>query len=152
MSLAEKDLKYIWHPYTHQKNMLPPIPIVEANGSLLFDAEGNEYIDAISSWWVNLHGHCHPYISQKVSELEKALTESGGLLKIVLPDETEKLISSKFMCPYDGFSFPEIELINYKNTKNSIGSKEKDKLIEFIKKPENFKRLEGEFLRREGIL
>lgn len=49
------------------------------------------------------------------------------------------------------FSFPEIELINYKNTKNCIGSKEKDKLIEFIKKPENFKRLEGEFLRREGV-
>ncbi len=41
--------------------------------------------------------------------VEKALTESGGLLKVGLPDGTEKLISAKFMCPYDGFSFPEIE-------------------------------------------
>ena len=48
------------------------------------------------------------------------------------------------------FSFPEIELINYKNAKNSICSKEKDKLIQFVKIPENFKRLEREFLRRDG--
>ena len=47
---------------------------------------------------------------QRLSEaVEKALTESGGLLKVELPDGTEKLISVKFMCPYDGFSFPEIE-------------------------------------------
>lgn len=49
------------------------------------------------------------------------------------------------------FSFPEIELINYKNAITSIRSKEKEKLIEFIKKPEHFKRLEREFLRREGV-
>lgn len=49
------------------------------------------------------------------------------------------------------FSFPEIELINYKNFITSIRSKEKDKLIAFIKKPENFQRLEREFLRREGV-
>ena len=46
------------------------------------------------------------------------------------------------------FSFPEVKLINYKNSKNSIGSKEMDKLIQFIKQPENFKRLENEFLKR----
>jgi len=46
------------------------------------------------------------------------------------------------------FSFPEIDLINYKNNKSSIGSKEKDSIITFFKNPENFKRLEEEFQRR----
>jgi excinuclease ABC subunit A len=46
---------------------------------------------------------------ERLSEaLERALQESEGLLKVVTPKET-KLISSKFMCPYDGFSYPEIE-------------------------------------------
>ncbi len=46
---------------------------------------------------------------ERLSEsIERALTESNGLLKIVIPFES-KLISSKFMCPYDGFSYPEIE-------------------------------------------
>lgn len=47
---------------------------------------------------------------QRLSEaVEKTLTESGGLLQLELPNGEEKLISSKFMCPYDGFSYPEIE-------------------------------------------
>ena len=37
-----------------------------AKGSLLFDENGNEYIDAISSWWVNIHGHAHEYIAEKI--------------------------------------------------------------------------------------
>ena len=46
--------------------MLPPIPVVSGSGSLLFTEDGNSYIDAISSWWVNLHGHAHPYIAEKI--------------------------------------------------------------------------------------
>lgn len=42
--------------------------IVKGEGIYFIDAQGRRIIDAISSWWVNLHGHCHPYISQKVSE------------------------------------------------------------------------------------
>ena len=50
-----------------------------------------------------------PGMKERLSEaVERALTESAGLLKVVTPHET-KLISSKFMCPYDGFSYPEIE-------------------------------------------
>lgn len=66
MSLAERDKQVIWHPFTQQKNMLPPIPIVKGQGSLLFDDKNNSYIDAISSWWVNLHGHAHPSIAEKI--------------------------------------------------------------------------------------
>ncbi|MFN3666017.1 MAG: adenosylmethionine--8-amino-7-oxononanoate transaminase [Sediminibacterium sp.] len=66
MSIIEKDQKYIWHPFTRQKNMSAPIPIIKGKGSLLFDENGKTYIDAISSWWVTLHGHAHPYIAEKI--------------------------------------------------------------------------------------
>lgn len=68
MSLIERDLAVIWHPYTQMKTAQPPIPIVRGEGSCLFSEDGKKYIDAISSWWVNIHGHSHPYIAQKVAE------------------------------------------------------------------------------------
>jgi adenosylmethionine-8-amino-7-oxononanoate aminotransferase len=68
MSLVDRDLKVIWHPYTQMKTALPPIPIVKGEGACLYDEEGKCYIDAVSSWWVNIHGHAHPYIAQKVAE------------------------------------------------------------------------------------
>ncbi|HSI91184.1 MAG TPA: aminotransferase class III-fold pyridoxal phosphate-dependent enzyme, partial [Adhaeribacter sp.] len=68
MNLAHRDQQLIWHPYTQMQTAAPPIAIIEAEGTLLFDAKGNSYIDAVSSWWVNLHGHCHPYISERISE------------------------------------------------------------------------------------
>jgi len=72
MTLQERDFEVIWHPFTHQKNRQPPIPIVKGQGTLLFDEEGNEYIDAISSWWVTIHGHANPYIAEKL--YQQALT------------------------------------------------------------------------------
>ena len=44
------------------------IPIKKAEGVYLEDFEGNRYIDAISSWWVNLFGHSNPYINEKIKE------------------------------------------------------------------------------------
>lgn len=67
-SLAEKDKQYIWHPFTHLKYAETPINIVRGEGAYFFDEEGHKIFDGIASWWVNLHGHCHPYISRKVSE------------------------------------------------------------------------------------
>jgi adenosylmethionine---8-amino-7-oxononanoate aminotransferase len=66
MNLIEKDKKFIWHPFTPQKNMLPPVAIVKGKDTLLIDENGNEYIDAISSWWVNIHGHANEYIAEKL--------------------------------------------------------------------------------------
>ena len=71
-SLIERDKQFIWHPFTPQKQMPDPIAIVKGAGTLLFDEIGNSYIDAISSWWVNLHGHAHPYIAEKI--YQQALT------------------------------------------------------------------------------
>lgn len=72
-SLTERDQQVIWHPYTQHKDLLPPIPVVEGKGSLLFDDKGKAYIDAISSWWVNIHGHGHPYIAEKIYEQARQL-------------------------------------------------------------------------------
>lgn len=66
MSLIERDQQVIWHPFTRQKNRPAPIPVVKASGSLLYAEDGSTYIDAISSWWVTLHGHGHPYIAEKI--------------------------------------------------------------------------------------
>jgi adenosylmethionine-8-amino-7-oxononanoate aminotransferase len=66
--LTQRDQKVIWHPYTQMQTALPPIPIVRGDGALLFDEQGKSYIDAISSWWVNIHGHANSYIAQKVAE------------------------------------------------------------------------------------
>ena len=66
MDLLQRDEKVIWHPFTQQKNRVPVIPIVKGKGSILFDDKGNQYIDAISSWWVTLHGHAHTYIATKI--------------------------------------------------------------------------------------
>jgi adenosylmethionine-8-amino-7-oxononanoate aminotransferase len=68
MNLVDRDLKVIWHPYTQMKTALPPVPIIRGEGACLFDESGKKYIDAVSSWWVNIHGHAHPYIAKKVSE------------------------------------------------------------------------------------
>jgi adenosylmethionine-8-amino-7-oxononanoate aminotransferase len=67
-SLVERDRDLIWHPYTQMQNAAPPIPIVRGEGVYLFTEDGKKYIDAISSWWVNIHGHSHPYIAKKVAE------------------------------------------------------------------------------------
>ena len=80
IDIQQKDKEFVWHPFTHLKYAEAPIQIVRGEGAYFYDAEGNKLLDGISSWWVNLHGHCHPYISQKVSEqlhtLEHAIFSS----------------------------------------------------------------------------
>jgi adenosylmethionine-8-amino-7-oxononanoate aminotransferase len=52
----------VWHPFT-QHGLNEPIPLVErSEGAALYTADGRRIIDAISSWWVTTHGHCHPRI------------------------------------------------------------------------------------------
>jgi len=68
MNLAQRDQNTIWHPYTQMKTAAPPIPIIRGEGALLIAEDGKTYVDAVASWWVNLHGHAHPYIAQKVTE------------------------------------------------------------------------------------
>src|SRR5471030_552585 len=107
MTLVDRDSKVIWHPYTQMKTALPPIPIVRGEGACVYDENGKKYIDAVSSWWANIHGHAHPYIAEKVAEQLKKLehvifagfTHEGAvelaerLLKI-LPGNQQKVFYS----------------------------------------------------------
>jgi len=67
-SISERDSRVIWHPYTPMKIWPEAIAITRGEGAYLIDENGNRYLDAVSSWWVNLHGHSHPYIAERVSE------------------------------------------------------------------------------------
>src|SRR5580704_68907 len=69
-----RDLAHVWHPCTQMKDheQLPPIPIRRGQGAWLEDFDGRRYLDCISSWWVNLFGHCNPRINAAVrNQLEK---------------------------------------------------------------------------------
>ena len=63
--LLHRSLAAVWHPCTQMKNheTLPLIPISRGDGAWLVDFEGNRYLDAVSSWWVNLFGHGNPRIN-----------------------------------------------------------------------------------------
>ncbi len=107
MNLTEKDLHYIWHPYTHQKNRLPAIPVLKGKKALLYDDKGNKYIDGISSWWVNIHGHGNKFIAKKLYKQAKKLqqvifagfthapaVELGEKLIKILPGDFSKIFYS----------------------------------------------------------
>lgn len=74
-SLVERDRQVIWHPYTQAQLAPEPVPIVRGERSWLFDESGKGYIDAISNWWVTIHGHGHPYLAQKVAEQARQLEQ-----------------------------------------------------------------------------
>jgi adenosylmethionine---8-amino-7-oxononanoate aminotransferase len=65
-----RDLAHVWHPCTQMKDheTLPLIPVRRGSGAWLEDYAGQRYLDAISSWWVNLFGHAHPRIGAAVRE------------------------------------------------------------------------------------
>ncbi len=65
----QKDLRYIWHPCSQMKDYedFPPIVIERAKGAYLYDMDGKRYLDAVSSWWVNLFGHANDRINAALS-------------------------------------------------------------------------------------
>ncbi len=78
-SWAERDLRVLWHPCTQMRDHedLPPIALRRGSGIWLEDFDGKRYLDAISSWWVNLFGHANPRINA-------AVTDQLGTLEHVL--------------------------------------------------------------------
>ena len=65
-----RSLKSVWHPCTQMQHheTMPLVPISHGRGPWLYDASGNRYLDAISSWWVNLFGHANPRINAALRE------------------------------------------------------------------------------------
>ena len=72
-SLAARDTRCIWHPFTQMQTAPPPLPIVAGEGAYLITEDGRRLLDGISSWWVNVHGHCNPHISQSVAKQAERL-------------------------------------------------------------------------------
>ena len=68
--ISRRDLAHVWHPCTqmHDHEQLPLVPIRRGEGIWLEDFDGKRYMDAISSWWVNLFGHAHPQINAALRE------------------------------------------------------------------------------------
>jgi adenosylmethionine-8-amino-7-oxononanoate aminotransferase len=82
----------IWHPFTQAHADPKPLRVVSAQGVYLHTADGRRIIDAISSWWVNLHGHCHPRLVAAVA------AQAGALDHVLLA----------------GFSHPTVEQLTWK--------------------------------------
>lgn len=99
----ERDVAVNWHPYSQMKTTTH-LPIVKGEQAYLYDANGKRYLDMVSSWWVTLHGHAHPYIAEKVYQQlckleqvifagfthEPAITLSERLLEL-LPNNQRKI-------------------------------------------------------------
>ncbi len=68
--LLSRSLASVWHPCTQMKSHenFPLIPIAKGEGVWLYDVEGKRYLDAVSSWWVNLFGHNHPTIKAAIKQ------------------------------------------------------------------------------------
>lgn len=68
ISLVTRSRHALWHPCTQMRQLeaMPPVPIARGEGVWLIDPDGRRYFDAISSWWVNLFGHCHPAINAAI--------------------------------------------------------------------------------------
>jgi len=67
-NISERDKKYLWHPLTQHKLHPTMLGLVKAKGALLYDEDGKEYIDGISSWYTCMYGHCNDFIIERVSK------------------------------------------------------------------------------------
>ena len=69
------DARHVWHPYTQHGLGEEPIHVIRAEGAYIYDANGRAIFDAISSWWVTLHGHAHPRIAAAIAEQANTLEQ-----------------------------------------------------------------------------
>ena len=105
--LSALDRKNIWHPFTPLNGVPDPLLVESASGVYLHTSGGRRVIDAISSWWVNLHGHGHPLIADAIGEQarklehvifagfthEPAIRLSQNLLSILPPNQSRIFFS-----------------------------------------------------------
>lgn len=66
--MSEFDRQYIWHPFTQEKTAPLNINIVKGKEAYLWDENGKQYIDLVSSWWTSCHGHCNEEIAKAIYE------------------------------------------------------------------------------------
>ena len=113
-----KDNNFIWYPFTQMKTAAAPIHIERAKDCTLYAADGKEYIDAVSSWWVNIHGHANETIANAIAEQAKTLEHVifAGFTHTPAIKLSEKLISilpkhfSKIFFSDDGSTSVEVAI------------------------------------------
>ena len=95
-NLAQLDRQFLWHPFTQMRDWVKrePIVIVEGKGPILRDVQGNEYLDANSSIWTNLHGHNHPKINAAIQRQIRKIAHSSAL---GLANEPASLLAAKLV-------------------------------------------------------
>lgn len=103
-TLTDRDKKIIWHPFTQEKTANDVIPIKNGKGIYLYDENGKEYMDLISSWWVNIHGHANEEIAQSIYNQAKQLEHVifAGFTHepaVVLCEELQKILP-KQLCRF----------------------------------------------------
>ena len=116
--LLTRSLRRVWHPCTQMKHHegMPPLPIARAEGIWLYDFDGNRYLDAISSWWVNLFGHANPRINAALCDqlrtLEHVMLAGFTHEPVVRLSEQLTALTGMEHCFYgsDGASAVEIAL------------------------------------------
>jgi adenosylmethionine-8-amino-7-oxononanoate aminotransferase len=118
--LVARSLRAVWHPCTQmrQHESTPPIAIARGSGAWLHDVDGRRYLDAISSWWVNLFGHANPRINRALADqlerLEHAMLAGFTHEPVVALSEKLSALTGNALgrCFYasDGASAVEIAL------------------------------------------
>jgi len=95
MNWVTKDKSSVWHPFTPLRGVDDPLVVESAKGVYLHTTDGRKIIDAVSSWWVNLHGHSHPHIAKAVAKQAKELEHVifAGFTHKPAIDLAEKLLS-----------------------------------------------------------
>jgi adenosylmethionine---8-amino-7-oxononanoate aminotransferase len=96
MNLADKDRRYVWHPFTQMRDWVAaePLIIAAADGNELIDADGRRYLDGVSSLWVTVHGHRKKEIDDAVrAQLDKvAHSTLLGLANVPSIELAERLV------------------------------------------------------------
>lgn len=75
MTITTLDRRHVWHPFTQAQTAPDPIPIRSAQGIRLYAEDGREFLDLISSWWVNIHGHAHPTVAAAIAKQAHTLEQ-----------------------------------------------------------------------------
>ena len=127
----------IWHPFTQEALDPQPLRIERAAGVYLYTADGRQLLDAISSWWVNIHGHAHPLIAAAIAEQARTLEhvifagfthapaeELAARLRKILPGALEHIFFSD-----DGSTAVEVALKMAVQFWENIGRPRKRRLV-----------------------
>jgi adenosylmethionine-8-amino-7-oxononanoate aminotransferase len=138
-NLLERSLNSVWHPCTQMKQheMLPLVPISRGEGIWLHDFDGGRYLDAISSWWVNLFGHSNPRINaairDQLDKLEHVMLAGFTHEPVVqLSERLIKIVPGRLgHCFYgsDGASATEVALKMSFHYWHNVGHPEKNNFI-----------------------